>query len=173
MKSEHRVTVDSPVSSHIYIVAILQKIHHWYHMLYYLFDRGNNVNLSLNCALTCVPKRHHLLMWRLSYAGKHPVSALIELCNKQRILQPEFVMVHHSGPDHRKNFLFKVSLASFHLPFFSVCVHNLDISFFQNTPKSSNIKFGFTLTSQILWKHISWRHLENHTHTHYYSDGLW
>ncbi|XP_058479052.1 protein SON isoform X1 [Solea solea] len=42
--------------------------------------------------------------------GKHPVSALIELCNKRRIMQPEFVMVHHSGPDHRKNFLFKVTL---------------------------------------------------------------
>uniref|UniRef100_A0A3B5MU25 G-patch domain-containing protein n=1 Tax=Xiphophorus couchianus TaxID=32473 RepID=A0A3B5MU25_9TELE len=39
---------------------------------------------------------------------KHPVSALIELCNKKRITQPEFVMVHHSGPDHRKSFLFKV-----------------------------------------------------------------
>lgn len=46
--------------------------------------------------------------------GKHPVSALIELCNKRRIMQPDFVMVHHSGPDHRKNFLFKVS----HLDFF-------------------------------------------------------
>ncbi|XP_041835122.1 protein SON isoform X2 [Melanotaenia boesemani] len=42
--------------------------------------------------------------------GKHPVSALIELCNKKRIIQPEFVMVHHSGPDHRKNFLFKVTV---------------------------------------------------------------
>ncbi|XP_062236967.1 protein SON [Platichthys flesus] len=42
--------------------------------------------------------------------GKHPVSALIELCNKQRIMQPDFVMVHHSGPDHRKNFLFKVTV---------------------------------------------------------------
>uniref|UniRef100_A0A3P9KXH9 SON DNA binding protein n=1 Tax=Oryzias latipes TaxID=8090 RepID=A0A3P9KXH9_ORYLA len=40
--------------------------------------------------------------------GKHPVSALIELCNKRRIVQPDFVLVHHSGPDHRKNFLFKV-----------------------------------------------------------------
>lgn len=42
--------------------------------------------------------------------GKHPVSALIELCNKKRILQPDFVMVHHSGPDHRKSFLFKVTV---------------------------------------------------------------
>ncbi|KAI3366246.1 hypothetical protein L3Q82_009719 [Scortum barcoo] len=42
--------------------------------------------------------------------GKHPVSALIELCNKKRIMQPDFVMVHHSGPDHRKNFLFKVTV---------------------------------------------------------------
>uniref|UniRef100_A0A3Q2DP39 G-patch domain-containing protein n=1 Tax=Cyprinodon variegatus TaxID=28743 RepID=A0A3Q2DP39_CYPVA len=38
---------------------------------------------------------------------KHPVSALIELCNKKRIVQPDFVMVNHSGPDHRKSFLFK------------------------------------------------------------------
>nr|XP_020444185.1 protein SON-like isoform X1 [Monopterus albus] len=42
--------------------------------------------------------------------GKHPVSALIELCNKRRIMQPDFIMVHHSGPDHRKNFLFKVAV---------------------------------------------------------------
>ncbi|XP_028320862.1 protein SON isoform X2 [Gouania willdenowi] len=42
--------------------------------------------------------------------GKHPVSALIELCNKKRIMQPDFIMVHHSGPDHRKNFLFKVTV---------------------------------------------------------------
>lgn len=42
--------------------------------------------------------------------GKHPVSALIELCNKTRVMQPDFVMVHHSGPDHRKNFLFKVTV---------------------------------------------------------------
>ncbi|KAK3529772.1 hypothetical protein QTP86_003028 [Hemibagrus guttatus] len=40
--------------------------------------------------------------------GKHPVSALMELCNKKKWPQPEFVMVLHSGPDHRKNFLFKV-----------------------------------------------------------------
>ncbi|XP_077370606.1 SON DNA and RNA binding protein b isoform X2 [Festucalex cinctus] len=42
--------------------------------------------------------------------GKHPVSALIELCTKKRMTQPDFVMVHHSGPDHRKNFLFKVTV---------------------------------------------------------------
>ncbi|XP_016113756.1 protein SON-like isoform X1 [Sinocyclocheilus grahami] len=40
--------------------------------------------------------------------GKHPVSALMEMCNKKKWPQPEFVLVHHSGPDHRKNFLFKV-----------------------------------------------------------------
>ncbi|XP_071062009.1 LOW QUALITY PROTEIN: protein SON-like [Pseudochaenichthys georgianus] len=34
--------------------------------------------------------------------GKHPVSALIELCNKTRVMQPDFVLVHHSGPDHRR-----------------------------------------------------------------------
>ncbi|XP_015217306.1 protein SON [Lepisosteus oculatus] len=40
--------------------------------------------------------------------GKHPVSALMEMCNKRKWSPPEFVMVHNSGPDHRKNFLFKV-----------------------------------------------------------------
>lgn len=40
--------------------------------------------------------------------GKHPVSALMEMCNKKKWIPPEFVMVTHSGPDHRKNFLFKV-----------------------------------------------------------------
>ncbi|XP_034029067.1 protein SON isoform X4 [Thalassophryne amazonica] len=42
--------------------------------------------------------------------GKHPVSALIELCTKRKLMQPDFVMIHHSGPDHRKSFLFKVTV---------------------------------------------------------------
>ncbi|KAL4609170.1 protein SON-like isoform X2 [Arapaima gigas] len=42
------------------------------------------------------------------FKWKHPVSALMEICNKKKWAPPEFVMVHHSGPDHRKNFLFKV-----------------------------------------------------------------
>uniref|UniRef100_A0A4W3JAK1 SON protein n=1 Tax=Callorhinchus milii TaxID=7868 RepID=A0A4W3JAK1_CALMI len=41
-------------------------------------------------------------------SGKHPVSALIEICNKRKWAPPEFFMVHDSGPDHRKHFLFKV-----------------------------------------------------------------
>jgi dsRNA-specific ribonuclease len=43
-----------------------------------------------------------------SFPGKHPVSALTELCNKKKWGSPEFIMVHESGPDHKKNFLFKV-----------------------------------------------------------------
>lgn len=46
-------------------------------------------------------------------SGKHPVSALMEICNKKKWAPPEFIMVHHSGPDHRKNFLFKVGM--FHI----------------------------------------------------------
>eukprot|EP00058_Branchiostoma_floridae_P027127 XP_002612618.1 hypothetical protein BRAFLDRAFT_219680 [Branchiostoma floridae] len=41
-------------------------------------------------------------------SGKHPVSALMEICNKRKWMPPEFVLVHDSGPDHKKNFLFKV-----------------------------------------------------------------
>ncbi|XP_071136451.1 protein Son-like isoform X2 [Mytilus edulis] len=41
-------------------------------------------------------------------SGKYPVSALVELCNKRRWGSPDFQMVHEGGPDHKKNFLFKV-----------------------------------------------------------------
>ncbi|TKS74088.1 Protein SON [Collichthys lucidus] len=51
-----------------------------------------------------------IIDFKVDRKGKHPVSALTELCNKRRIMQPDFVMVHHSGPDHRKNFLFKVTV---------------------------------------------------------------
>lgn len=68
----------------------------------------NSTRLSPAVWDVCVPL--HLILPFYLCAGKHPVSALIELCNKRRIMQPDFVMVHHSGPDHRKNFLFKVSV---------------------------------------------------------------
>lgn len=41
-------------------------------------------------------------------SGKHPVSALVELCNRRKWGAPAFELVHESGPDHKKNFLFKV-----------------------------------------------------------------
>ncbi|XP_038657556.1 protein SON isoform X2 [Scyliorhinus canicula] len=43
-------------------------------------------------------------------SGKHPVSALMEICNKRKWPPPDFLMVHDSGPDHRKHFLFKVMI---------------------------------------------------------------
>ncbi|XP_019379504.1 PREDICTED: protein SON isoform X4 [Gavialis gangeticus] len=49
---------------------------------------------------------HFSVMKDLS--GKHPVSALMEICNKRRWSPPEFVLVDDSGPDHRKHFIFKV-----------------------------------------------------------------
>uniref|UniRef100_A0A8C3KZN7 Protein SON n=1 Tax=Chrysolophus pictus TaxID=9089 RepID=A0A8C3KZN7_CHRPC len=48
---------------------------------------------------------HYVVMKDLS--GKHPVSALMEICNKRRWSPPEFVLVDDSGPDHRKHFIFK------------------------------------------------------------------
>ncbi|KAL4233824.1 hypothetical protein ACF0H5_008500 [Mactra antiquata] len=41
-------------------------------------------------------------------SGKHPVSALGELCNKRRWGAPHYELVHESGPPHKKDFLFKV-----------------------------------------------------------------
>uniref|UniRef100_H3AZY3 SON DNA and RNA binding protein n=1 Tax=Latimeria chalumnae TaxID=7897 RepID=H3AZY3_LATCH len=44
-------------------------------------------------------------------SGKHPVSALMEICNKKKWSPPEFLLVHDSGPDHNKaNFIFQVLL---------------------------------------------------------------
>ncbi|KAK8769689.1 hypothetical protein V5799_013846 [Amblyomma americanum] len=42
--------------------------------------------------------------------GKHPVSALTELCIKSRWGPPEFTLAEESGPDHKKTFLFKVKV---------------------------------------------------------------
>lgn len=41
-------------------------------------------------------------------SGKHPVSALTELCSKRKWGAPAFELVSECGPAHRKNFLFKV-----------------------------------------------------------------
>jgi hypothetical protein len=40
--------------------------------------------------------------------GKHPVSLLVELCSKRRWGAPQFELCFECGPDHMKNFLFKV-----------------------------------------------------------------
>lgn len=43
-------------------------------------------------------------------SNKHPVSALMELCNRRKWGPPLFTVVDESGPDHKKNFLFKVKV---------------------------------------------------------------
>ncbi|XP_066478606.1 protein SON [Tiliqua scincoides] len=53
-------------------------------------------------------KRHGLFSAVKDLSGKHPVSALVEACNKRRWSPPVFVLVHDNGPEHRKHFLFKV-----------------------------------------------------------------
>ncbi|CAG2055390.1 unnamed protein product [Timema podura] len=41
-------------------------------------------------------------------AGKHPVSLLVEFCSKRHWTAPHFDLCFECGPDHKKNFLFKV-----------------------------------------------------------------
>lgn len=41
--------------------------------------------------------------------GKHPVSLLGEYCSKKKLGAPVYELCFECGPDHRKNFLFKVS----------------------------------------------------------------
>lgn len=43
-------------------------------------------------------------------SGKHPVSALVELCNKRKWGPPQFDFIFECGPDHKKNFLCKVKV---------------------------------------------------------------
>lgn len=90
------------------------------------------------------------------WTGKHPVSALIELCNKRRIMQPDFVMVHHSGPDHRKNFLFKVGRFFIFFTFNHLCKCGTNVQFY---PKWSD--FGHCSQSNVILvtasKVISWQ----------------
>ncbi|XP_078495207.1 protein Son-like [Ciona intestinalis] len=43
-------------------------------------------------------------------SGKHPVSALMEICSKRKWSQPNFQLVHNSGPDHQRFFMFKVTI---------------------------------------------------------------
>ncbi|XP_048349379.1 protein SON isoform X2 [Sphaerodactylus townsendi] len=53
-------------------------------------------------------KRHGAFSGVKDLAGKHPISVLVEACNKRRWPPPTFVLVTDNGPDHRKCFLFKV-----------------------------------------------------------------
>lgn len=45
-------------------------------------------------------------------AAKHPVMALTELCTRHKWPAPKFEVVDYSGPDHKKNFLMKVTVIS-------------------------------------------------------------
>lgn len=42
--------------------------------------------------------------------GKHPVSLLGEYCSKRKLGAPVYELCFECGPDHRKNFLFKVKV---------------------------------------------------------------
>ncbi|CAG5122944.1 unnamed protein product, partial [Candidula unifasciata] len=67
-------------------------------------------------------------------SNKHPVSALMELCNRRRWGPPLFTVVSESGPDHKKNFLFKVQ------------VNNVE---YQPASASSNKKLAKALCAAI------------------------
>merc|ERR1719334_2041542 len=43
-------------------------------------------------------------------SGKHPISALLEYCTRRKFKPPVFEVVNEAGPDHKKNFLIKVTV---------------------------------------------------------------
>ncbi|CAN7981974.1 unnamed protein product, partial [Ixodes pacificus] len=71
--------------------------------------------------------------------GKHPVSALTEMCIKARWGPPEFVLVNESGPDHKKMFLnfFNAGTKVMLFLLFQVKVNGME---FQPAERSANKK---------------------------------
>lgn len=45
---------------------------------------------------------------KINVQGKHPVSLLGEYASKQKLGAPQYSLCFECGPDHKKNFLFKV-----------------------------------------------------------------
>lgn len=50
---------------------------------------------------------------KLAMQGKHPVSLLGEYASKKKLGAPEYSLCFECGPDHKKNFLFKVVSMTF------------------------------------------------------------
>lgn len=44
-----------------------------------------------------------------SLQNKHPVSLLGEFASKRKLGAPQYILCFECGPDHKKNFLFKVN----------------------------------------------------------------
>lgn len=54
--------------------------------------------------------------------GKHPVSLLGEYASKKKIGAPQYILEFECGPDHKKNFLFKVIYVEFIFAFvYTIC----------------------------------------------------
>lgn len=47
--------------------------------------------------------------------GKHPVSALQELCSKKQWDPPSYEMVSDTGPAHMKCYIYKVNFFAIHV----------------------------------------------------------
>ena len=45
----------------------------------------------------------------ICHPGKHPVSALQEICSKKRWDNPVYTLIDHGGPAHNKTFSYEVS----------------------------------------------------------------
>ncbi|KAG1701182.1 Protein SON [Nymphon striatum] len=72
-------------------------------------------------------------------SGKHPVSALMELCSKRKWGPPEFSLIFDGGPDHKKHFLYKVKVNAVE---------------FQPAVASTNKKHAKAQTASICLQHM-------------------
>jgi len=68
----------------------------------------------------------------LPLLAMHPVAALMEFCNRRRLMHPIYELVEDDGPAHRKTFRYKVFVVIykkllFLLKLFLACVMFLKI----------------------------------------------
>lgn len=62
---------------------------------------GKNKQQSRKCTKVIATK---------TLVGKHPVSLLGEYASKKKLGLPQYEVCFECGPDHKKNFLFKVNI---------------------------------------------------------------
>ena len=65
--------------------------------------------MEMGCSKQYLPKQIPSREASKNLSGKHPVSAIMEVCSKRKWKAPDFLLIRNDGPDHFRTFMFKVS----------------------------------------------------------------
>ena len=108
--------------------GVITRISHWSDPTFQMNLQLSSDLLTANC-YTCISLTGvymtklwtYMYMCMLNFPGKHPVSALQELCARKRWDPPRYDLKQDVGPAHLKLFLYQVHMYICHLLFCSVC----------------------------------------------------